>query len=284
MKKNTCEFSKRVIHGLTFIFLIITTLHVNDLKSQNFSTRGEIYDYEVGDIFHYYSEASSFWNSGFQDVTNIEIIDKYYNAQEDTINYIRIVQNRRRDLYDGNFSPWEYSYITDSISYTDLDSLIISCLQCYTYSDSSYYNGRLINRLYRQYIEQNVYEKYVVGCGRAEYNLSDANYGYIDSVLVYYKKGNEEWGQQLIVGINEHKNMENDIEIYPNPAESDIYIKSDRLLIGTVSIYSQYGQLIENIYLNKNLIAIDISELKPNIYILEFNLADRVITKKIIKK
>lgn len=286
MKKSKSELLIRVLNGLTFIILILITSHIKDLKSQDFSTRGEIYDYEVGDVFHYNSEAFFYGNKGFQDVTNIEIIGKYYSDQQDTINYIRAIQNKRRELNNGNFGSWEYSYFNDSISYDNLDSIIFICydFQCNTYSDSNYYNGRLINRYFKQNIGENIYEKYVVGCGRAEYKLSLPNSYGVDSALVYYKKGNEEWGQQLIVGISDQQNNEEVFEIYPNPTESNFQIKYNKLLIGNVLFYSPYGELVDKIHLNNDTRVLDISGLKPNIYILEFNLIDRVIVKKLVKK
>jgi len=259
---------------------------MKDLKSQDFSTRGEIYDYEVGDIFHFNSEATYYGPSGFQDVTNIEIIGKYYSPQQDTINYIRNIQNRRRDLINGNYEPWEYSYWNDTISYNNLDSLIFECydFRCRTYYNSNYYNGRLINQYFEQFIEENIYERYVVGCGKAEFNLSATNNQVIDSVLVYYKKGSEEWGQQLIVGLSDQNCTEDLLSIFPNPAEATIRIKYDKPLIGNVIIYSQYGEIMYKIYLKDDSEIIDISGLKPSIYILEFNLNDRVIVKKLVKR
>jgi len=268
------------------IFIIIATiissyLLPTSLNSQDFSTRGEIFDYEIGDIFHLNSEAIGFFDDGFQDVTNLLIIGKYYSPQSDTVTYIRDIQNRRRDLINGEFYPWVYSYKTDTITYTDLNSFIVSCYLCTTYTDSSYCNGRLVNYSHEELPNASLTRKYVVGCGMTNYSRIGAFSGDLDSTLVYYKKGSEEWGQATIVNINEEVKQENILSIYPNPATTSFSIKSDSPLYGDLSIYSLNGKLINRIELNDGIQPIDISELSPNIYILKFYLNDRNIIKKI---
>ena len=286
MKIKLNSTSRHTQKGLTLILLMVLIFHMKDLKSQDYSTRGEIYDYEVGDIFHFSSEAIYYGPTGFQDVTNIEITGKYFSPMHDTINYIREIQNKRRDLINGNYGSWQYSNWNDTIFYNNLDSLIFKCYdwRCRTYTNSNYYNGRLINQYFEQFIEENIYERYVVGCGRAEFNLSATNNQFIDSVLVYYKKGSEEWGQQLTVGVRDQDYTEDLLSIFPNPTESAIRIKYDKPLIGKVIIYSQFGENIQNIPLKGDSETIDISRLKPSIYILEFILNDRVIVKRLIKR
>ncbi|TAG57569.1 MAG: DUF4465 domain-containing protein [Cytophagales bacterium] len=67
-----------------------------------------------------------------------------------------------------------------------------------------------------------------------------------------------------------------DLQIYPNPCTDKLYIKSDIELIN-ITIYDSFGSKILNI-INENVI--DISSLKPGIYIVDINNSKRT---KIVK-
>lgn len=284
--ENNNKYYKQSFKVNYFVILIMSLLITFGIKAQDFSTREEVYDYETGDEFHFSSKYLNIKNEGFEDITNLVIFGKYYSLQEDTVFYIQEVQNRRRDLINGNWEPWTYSYYTDTLLYTQLDTLIVLCSEpeCYVYSNGSYCNGRQVNKSYT-YIPDlmaSISEKYVVGCGKTEFHYT-SSYGNIDSTLVYYKKGDEEWGSPVIVGVGESSAQYNKLEIYPNPASSLININYNAPYYGIVYIYSIHGNLVKEINIIDNVNEIDISDLNPDIYFLKFDLEGKIVIKKLVK-
>ncbi len=268
------------------IILIVLTININELKSQEISTNRAIYDYEVGDIFHYYSDFMYPWFEGWEDITNIEIIEKYYNAQNDTLKYIRNIQYKKRECDSpGNYGPWTYEYYIDTIGYSDLDSLVNDGLIDIVYSVPSLYNGRIINEAefdspnYHHY-----FNRYVVGCGLALSDVFDYGFSSTHNIrLKYYKKGNEEGGEPLPVSIDE-KGIEDKLLIFPNPCESRLNIQNSSQIEGYVDIYSIFGNKIKELNIENNLSTFELSFLNPGIYILDLNFNGYRIKRKIIKK
>ena len=268
------------------LILIVLIINISELKSQDISTNRDIYDYEVGDIFHYYSDYAYPWFEGWEDVTNIEIIGKYYSAQNDTLNYIRNIQYKKRE-YDspGNYDPWTYEYYTDTICYSDLDSLVNDGLIDIVYSDPNLYNGRIINEAefdspnYHHY-----FNRYVIGCGLAVSDVFDYGFSSTHNIrLQYYKKGDEEGGDPLPVSIDKNE-FEDKLLIFPNPCESSLNIRNNFQTEGYLDIYSIFGNKIEKLNIKNKLVTFELSFLKPGIYILDFNFNGHRIKRKIIKK
>jgi hypothetical protein len=101
--------------------------------------------------------------------------------------------------------------------------------------------------------------------------------------LCYYKKGNEIWGEPLIVGTKETEINKDKLVIYPNPATTFITIQiKEGIAIEEAIIYNHLGQ--------KALVAVpvnntvDVSELTPGIYFLEVITSDsRAGTKLVVE-
>ena len=249
---------------LIFVLVLSINLTTNSLKSQDISTVSEVYDFEVSDIFHF-----NFYGSGpgYGDawITNIEIIGKYYSENSDTLFYIRDIAYKGSSSVNPN---WTYNFYVDTVYYTNLDSLINSGNIDSVYTDSNYYNGRTIN-----YVETGVedvwYWKFVVGCGQALRGF--VSWGSIEEFsneLVYYKKGDEEWGAQSPVSIEEDYVITSSIIIYPNPARNKISVASkDGRVVNSIIIYNQLGQKV--FYENEVTDVIDISPLGQGVYIVE---------------
>jgi hypothetical protein len=77
-------------------------------------------------------------------------------------------------------------------------------------------------------------------------------------------------------------NAGNDLNVYPNPVDNILNFKSD-WEVNTVKIHSAEGRLI-NIDLNNQNNQIDVSHLQSGIYFVEFEINNKSIRKKIIKK
>jgi hypothetical protein len=209
---------------------------------QSVSTISEIYNYEINDIFHTSESGYNALYGGFQQYSNIQVINKFYSPGNDTLNYICDVKT----VYSGTNQPQPlYNNFLDTLSYTNLDSLINHGIVDTVYY-SGIYNGRKVNYFVNE-IQFSTHDNFCMdGCGGPYYHSYFTGYGYPIShelKLTYYKKGLEEWGAPYYVSINEIQNCSNVINIYPNPASDKIVfdIKDNALITCSGMIYSIFG-------------------------------------------
>jgi hypothetical protein len=230
----------------TVVILWLSMFVVSHSNAQDYSTWGEIYDYEVGDIFHFRDEAETTFWTGYIKLTIVEIISKYYSTNNDTVFYGRWIESAYID--SGN-PYWVFDSHYDTVSYTNLSSF---CIADSVYSSTAY-NGRQVS--YVEYINQHPYyywRKFVNGCGRAVYYYEEAwpypYFGYWEQrALKYFKKGDEKWGTPLtIVGIEEQSRIYQDVKVYPNPFTTSTAIEFT--LDGNskiqISIFNSIGELV----------------------------------------
>jgi hypothetical protein len=260
---------KTKISLLSALILVVCFMPLKS-HTQELLTYGEIYDYEPGDLFHYNAVYLSFTGDYFYKITNIEILDKYFSLNLDTVYYVRNFIHKD----SSNEVPyWTYFFSYDTIAYTNLNGNPWEIDS--VYSDPSMYNGRTINRNY-YYFELDTWTYlWVRGCGLAyHYSWSPWAANMSEYELVYYYKNGEEWGVPLLItGINENNERLSNINIFPNPASSFITIHiKEGLPIEEAIIYNHLGQ--------KALVAkpvnntVDVSKLTPGIYFIE------VVTKE----
>ena len=111
------------------------------------------------------------------------------------------------------------------------------------------------------------------------YSISDVN-NYKQLIFVN-SQGNSAIYNNVNLTVQE-LNIENGLIIYPNPVANILNYISD-FEIDKIRIFSLDGKLIEtNFVFSSN--QIDVSNLKSGIYFFEFNVNDKLIRKKIIKK
>ncbi len=250
---------------------------------ENISTVAEIYDFDIGDVFHFEEEQDSYFAEvNFWAIINTRIINKYYSPNNDTVFYERDIEKKIRSYYDTIFE-----FFHDTIFYTNLDSLINNGQIDSTYSIPDEYNGRQTNIRYTREGESYTTIKYSVGCGISYDHIIDPKiHWYFWTLdLVYFKKGTEEWGTpeyvspEYIETINDKYNL----QIYPNPANNFVTIES-KTKIKSVSILSFQGKRIKSFTVESKNASIDISGLTSNIYILEIDFGDNLVHKKLIKE
>ena len=231
------------IRTVILLWLLFSTILYS--HAQDYSTWGEIYDYEVGDIFHY-NEWASGSGGGYDESTNIEIVEKTFSQDSNTVTYIEFVKR----LYFDPGTPLhgEYSEYTDTISYDNLNSIFIAD----TIYTSSAYNGRKIS--YQNLsvpIWTEEYRRYVDGCGFAFWYRDDKQLpAYVfERKLKYYKKGDEEWGTPIIlVDIDERKKVFEGVKTYPNPFTTSTTIEYELKEISNMqfTIYNVIGEVVYN--------------------------------------
>jgi hypothetical protein len=91
--------------------------------------------------------------------------------------------------------------------------------------------------------------------------------GEIERSLVYYKKGDEEWGTPLvIVGVDE-QNISQNARIYPNPARQVINVQlSEAALPAKIGFYNVMGSLLKEFVLTEANQQISLQQLTPGLY------------------
>ena len=96
----------------------------------------------------------------------------------------------------------------------------------------------------------------------------------VDYVRVY---------QQSTLSTKDFEN-EKQIAFYPNPVENQLNIKiSPEYMGATIAVFNMLGKKIGVFKMNNDLKSIDFSDYSRGIYIVKFQLADRVYAKQIVK-
>lgn len=264
----------------------------NYIFSQEIATRAQIYDFDIGDIFHY-TEIESY-GAGQEEYgkwINDTIIDKYYSENYDTVFYLV-----KRDLKELDYLNviWTYDSYTYTRTIANLSSMVNNGNIDTVFSNPNFYNGRLINmQKYTIYDiggnlpDSTVYiKKWVVGCGLVWDSWEDFPFWCLEEFqLEYYKKGNEEWGTPVIV-VNTRESKTKEPYIFPIPAKNELHIDlfSNPDLLEFINIYSANGELVKTIkVLNPYQIKINIQDLKKGYYILNLNSKDNSFNSKFLK-
>jgi len=253
------------------------------LSAQNYSTRGEVFDFEIGDEFHF-SEGGSYYggggSGGHSTWYNIEVTDKYYSANLDTVHYQRFVET----LTSSSEVPeWVYECHYDWLAYTDLNSIFPADSILY----GPDYNGRKMSWDYvhdpPNFQHDNIW---VDGCGKVHrywYQNDPPNFtSEFTYNLVYFKKGSEEWGTpHIIVGTEELDEYLNTITLFPNPAGDRIQLSVDNnVVIEEMRMFDQMGKMILTV--SSNYKNIDVSDLNPGLYVVEIITEQGRVCRKLV--
>ncbi len=225
------------IRLLIVIWLLTTGISI--CYAQDYSTWGEIYDYEVGDIFHH--EIGD--NYGVNQYFNTEILDKSFSAGLDTVLYTQFV----KWLWKDSGGNWIYEEWTETKLYGNINALAIVD----TVYTSNMYNGRKISDKFIQWNQYDYEQRhYVDGCGIAYKRMWSAQPPYDESEtnLIYYKKGDEEWGTpHIIVSTDDFVIRKVRVKSYPNPFTTSIAIEYELAEPTHVqlTIYNAIGETIQ---------------------------------------
>ncbi len=90
-------------------------------------------------------------------------------------------------------------------------------------------------------------------------------------------------GTSMKLGIDENKNTDHQIMIFPNPASKSISIKLNNISseeIKSIKIYTLSGALVKEIHKSEYLNYIDISDLVSGTYSIKFELTDNKVLSK----
>ena len=270
-------FDENQVEMRISITICLLLLFSMSAVAQDYSTWGEIYDFEVGDEFHYEEQVLTVGFGYIIKIINIEITDKVFSMNNDSITYTQSVVKFTVPGYGGP----SYENYNETFTVTDLSTLLLADS---VYTDSLY-NGRKISYIDESGVNLDTdIKKYVNGCGLAYWfyreMLSPPMEYYYH--LTYFSKNGEEWGTpNPVVGISDLKQQRNDIQIYPNPVRDNLQISSSEN-IEELMICDQYGRLVLSPPSENN--TIDVSALEPGMYFLIISTEKGQISKKFIKE
>ncbi|MFZ1635758.1 MAG: T9SS type A sorting domain-containing protein, partial [Chitinophagales bacterium] len=78
--------------------------------------------------------------------------------------------------------------------------------------------------------------------------------------------------------------MENGVNIYPNPATTNITIEIDNNETNSVILFDALGQIIGNISTNENRMMFDVENLPAGIYVVKIKNGNSIITQNFVKQ
>jgi hypothetical protein len=288
-------------------FLILMTFGLVS-NAQNILTIGEVFNYDIGDEFHF-KEISDQYQGDYipPNADRLTIIDKFYSNDGDTIFYI-INQNSYYTEMLTEPPNQRTIFYTDTITqfYSDLDSSIYFFDEIniwdttykfidfpwFSYDSILDYSSSLCNEYINGFechdsdFEPNIYIKeYAAGLGLTRYARIDEPAPYItyDNQLFYYKKLDKTCGTPDLITAT-HILVHDLLEVYPNPSSDYLTIipKDSKFSEYKVLIYNLTGELEDLKRIEGNLI--DISALSSGIYLIQFQIEDKILIKKIIKQ
>ena len=221
---------------------------------------------EIYFIQHFSAYAGA---SGMAENKNIEILCKFYSDNDSVVSYGRFI---KREISTPDYPDWQYYEEFDTISYGFLYDTIFADT---VYEDEYQYNGRKTTFSHNYdtlYYTHNTL-KYTVGCGQVyqEYDeMSGSGSAYSELELVYFKKGDEEWGEeQVIVGTPEISKKQR-LMIFPNPTTDYLNIScNDAIANSSILIFNTNGQLQLSKKLNARNERISVSGLPSGVYLAQ---------------
>jgi hypothetical protein len=100
----------------------------------------------------------------------------------------------------------------------------------------------------------------------------------------YFIKDGIECGEEVIVNIDEPMVPDSRIDIYPNPANDQLFIRANMKMAGTLFISDLNGRQLREISIKDPLTMIDTGDLKNGVYLVKFVSDYFVEVQKIIIK
>ena len=251
----------------TLLFIGILIFGIPSSHAQDLMSIGEVFDYEVGDRFHYRSESPMVPPNA----DRVEIIGKYYSTNTDTVFYVRFHDAYATEVIWEPEPHLEYTFWTktDTMWYVMLDSSVTYYQWWASYDtsmfsydtliyDSEDYCDSTINgyEYATNYFEPDVYKvEYGKGIGQVWYWYSSGsapNPGVqTDYGLFYYQKDGIDCGipDSITVSIQSHSNFPKNLQAYPNPFNTTTTIEYslDANSKIQITIYNIVGEVVYNI-------------------------------------
>jgi hypothetical protein len=265
-------------------------------------TVGDVYNFDVGDEFDVLAEVDSEQGFILEFIYYINtVLDKSYSSNGDTVFYeidslSWIISNDSMTLYhdtveraftnldqllpDDQYLPFETKY-NDSSDVSYMGMFRYDFERIHFFAQYQYYSGQEGDTCFTYPFAGKatrspnwIFTEYIDGCGSYYFELHDdgISCAYC-SLLMYYNKEGEEWGEPLIppLGLNEVNKSEIELNVFPNPAKDQLNVKCDNLNAAankTYRLINSSGITVEEVTTGKAEMQFDISNLPQGIYLL----------------
>ena len=256
-------------------------------KAQDTLTYGQVYDFEVGDVFHY-TMVNSYGGSTYYS-TMIE----EYTAKVMTLDSIVYSYQRSLIYNNGNEQTYSYEITFDSarLAMPILTSILSQSVFFHGFQSFTSFDGRGVNSIqYTEdlpdYMEPSYYDvDYAAGLG-ITYRFMFTVSGPQSMTLVYFKKGDIEWGTQEL---GMPSIMPDDINIYPNPFDDYILLEVEQNLLfnelHSLKLVNMSGKLVHrSVIQGVSRAYISTSHLKAGTYLLQIPTDHIPLIKVIVKR
>jgi len=271
-------------------------------------TSRKIYNFAIGDEFHYEEAASTLPEiysikrvlkiTGKSISSNTDTIKYTYNDYSETTTTYYTFPPNNAILYSNASTTYTKKYVVnDSISYPVRRRILDDNLlqQISLHADESQ-NGRLT-----QIVDSIAIGSYDSGCGSAIVDAPNHTellegvgilYHNIGSFmpsnerLVYYKKGSETWGIPLTLATYSKRNNAA-FSLFPNPLKQgeQLHFETTNFQAKQVSIYNITGNKVLESDSPSEIQTVDVSQLQSGLYLIQLiNSTNEFISSKFIIK
>jgi len=305
LSKNFGLWSFPGVFRATYDSKVSTQLNRSQL---DIPTRAQVFNYEVGDEFHYFLRASYLGDLGFvEEIKNLWILAKSVDSSNARIEYTI----RRRWQREGLSS--DLNWVVEPIKEDTVISLLQNCFDPIVKKASyklvnanTYYLVNPLGSAYQDPCVQIIDGPKWVGNDscfsygfdpktyRTNYALAlGTTYDYISDCeagncyeyerrLIYYKKNGQSVGNPKYLGFNQLGFSK--FHIYPNPAKDYFIVLWDSNLndVESISLRDLSGRLIKQFQVQESPYQCEVQELKPGTYILQIVLDSGSETRPII--
>ncbi len=273
----------------------------------------KIYDYEIGDEFHY----SDYRNNNFMNVNTVFYIKKILNKifiGNDSVKYY--VERKSRNAGSSNgylVYKWEKYSLKDTIgsgtylegdgikyskgfgiydgdygrhSYVDVGTKIFLAMPP-PYYNSNYVFRTLEDTLCYDGFENFEKREYIFGIGdfyqSNTYGQSGINI--LEETLLYYKKGNTTWGTPITIAIptGVEENALSQIKFYPNPVEN-LFTIENLVEDCRYKLMDINEKIVKEGYFVNSTNSINTIDFDSGIYFLQLQSKKDLRTIKMVKK
>ena len=187
----------------------------------------------------------------------------------DVIDQSKILEATR--IYQADycdFKLWTYEIVPETAVYCEADN-------CWGGYDS---NGPPPDEI----------KKYACGLGVAidsSIVLSAPPYGYRKFIkIIYFKKDGIECGEETIVGIKDNVQQTEILKVYPNPVDNYIIVQTNLPEGEKIILFDMNGRQLMDTPMIGSKTRIDVSDLRPGIYLIKFISSPRVEVRKLVKE
>lgn len=274
-----------------FLFILLL-LAVEGAYAQAY-TKGTVYDFNIGDEFHY--RTSSF---GFPSMPNGDhadrILDRYtnsthlfYEVGNVSLTNSNVILSTRIDsiLLSTLLDPVIDTVTSGALGDTILtsDSIITDSILCF----SEYLSTNSTLNYPDNYEPPHWLQKFVIGLGEVNYYRSSQG-GYASRGLIYYKKGNVSCGESVYITSLHQISQNISTKISPNPFTNQISIQfgvTPKQIV-QFNLYNNLGQLILKKAIDGNdPITIPIAkDIPKGVYYGMVHIGNQIQTIKLLKQ